>query len=222
MSHSPEGSVLLVIDMQRESLPDGFYGVPNMAEVTQNCRQVIQAARESAIPVVYTQHVHRPSGIDALAREPRAKDGRTPLAYVGERTEILPELAPQPQDVVIQKQRYSAFYGTELDSVLHGLGTKNLILTGVVTDGCVMTSAWDAFANNWPVTLIKDACGAGSQGSHASAVLTLANWVYGIQIFGADEFVKCLAGKEHYSWTAEKPNSLPFTADDMMDLYERV
>lgn len=222
MSCSARGPALLVIDMQRESLPDGFYGVPNMAEVTRNCSRVIRAARRREIPIVYTRHVYRISGVDALAREPRAEDGRTPLAYVGEQAEIVAELTPQPQDVVIQKRRYSAFYGTELDSVLHGLGTTELILTGVVTDGCVMTSAWDAFANNWPVTLVKDACGAGSQGSHASAVLTLANWIYGIQIFGADEFVKCLDGEKHRSWTSERPNSLPFTADDMMDLYDRV
>jgi biuret amidohydrolase len=222
MSHPFEGAVLLVIDMQRESLPRGFYGVPTMAEVAENCRRVVQAAREYAIPIVYTQHIHRPSGVDAVAGEPRAPDGHTPLAYVGEAAEILPELSPQPQDVVVQKRRYSAFYDTELNSVLHGLEAKELLITGVVTDGCVMTTAWDAFAQDWPVTLIKDGCGASSEGSHASAVLTLANWVYGIQIFRTAEFIKCLAGKEHYAWIAEKPNSVPFTADDMMKRYERL
>lgn len=217
-----DGAVLLVIDMQRESLPDGLYGVPKMKEVTENCYQVIQASREYSIPVVYTQHIHRPSGVDAAPGEPRAADGCTPLTYRGKAAEILPELIPQSKDVVIQKSRYSAFYGTELTSVLKGLKAKELILTGVTTDGCVMTSVWDALAQDWPVTLVKDACGATSEGSHASAVLTLANWVYGIKIFRTAEFIKCLADKDHYAWITEKPNPLPFTANDMMELYERL
>src|SRR5690606_33841751 len=120
--------------------------------------------------------------------EVRDVEGR-PVYYRSgpDSAEVVRELAPRPGDIVTDKHRWSGFYGTPLDLVLRDLGADHLIVTGFVTDGCVLTTVFDAYARNYRVCLVKDATAATNAGSHKAAVLMMANWVYDIEVLDAAE-----------------------------------
>jgi len=80
---------------------------------------------------------------------------------------IVPDIAPEPRDIVIAKQKPSAFYGTPLVSYLTLLGADSLIVAGTTTSGCVRATVLDAFSNNYRVTLVEEGCFDRAQASHA-------------------------------------------------------
>ena len=81
--------------------------------------------------------------------------------------DIMDEIAPGPQDIVIRKHKPSAFSSTMLTAFLNDLGADSLIVTGTTTSGCVRATVIDAFAENYRVTLMEEGCFDRSQASHA-------------------------------------------------------
>ena len=81
--------------------------------------------------------------------------------------EIVAEIAPGPQDIVIYKQKPSGFFGTNMTSYLTLLGCDSVIVTGTTTSGCVRASVLDAFSLNYRITLAEEGCFDRSQASHA-------------------------------------------------------
>jgi len=80
---------------------------------------------------------------------------------------IVPDIEPAPQDIVLYKDKPSAFFGTPMLSYLVLLNCDSLIVTGTTTSGCVRATVLDAFSNNYRVTVVEDACFDRSQASHA-------------------------------------------------------
>jgi nicotinamidase-related amidase len=134
-------------------------------------RQLIDACHGKGVPVIYTTGTARPdlwnrgswlwinsrSTEDANVQETRKLDGNT----------IVPEIAPAPQDIVVEKEKPSGFFGTPLASYLTLLGCDSLIVTGTTTSGCVRATVCDAFSANYRVTVVEDACFDRSEASHA-------------------------------------------------------
>ncbi len=79
----------------------------------------------------------------------------------------MPDIEPGPHDIVIAKEKPSAFFGTPLLSYLVLLGCDSVIVTGTTTSGCVRATVLDAFSNNFRVTIVEDGCFDRSQASHA-------------------------------------------------------
>jgi ureidoacrylate peracid hydrolase len=71
-------------------------------------------------------------------------------------TDIVPELAPTPGDVVLYKHRYSGFYQTELDTILRRLNAKYLVVTGCTTSVCVESTIRDAMFRDYTCLLLED------------------------------------------------------------------
>ena len=208
---------LLLIDMQKESR----YGVQGVDEAVAAAQGVIAACRTAGVPVVYTRHVNRRDGVGVSRGEVFDSEG-LPVYYRADSDAItvVDELEPQPHDTVIDKHRWSGFHGTSLDLVLRSLGVQELFIGGFTTDCCVLTSVYDAYARDYRVSLVPDMCAATNTGSHQAAVLMMANWVYGIEILGAGELIKKVAGEPHRSWRATAPDQRPFTAETLRDSYE--
>jgi nicotinamidase-related amidase len=80
---------------------------------------------------------------------------------------IVPEIAPGPDDLVVYKQKPSAFHGTNLLSWLMLLGADSLLVTGTTTSGCVRATVLDAFSNNFRVSIVEEGCFDRAQASHA-------------------------------------------------------
>jgi ureidoacrylate peracid hydrolase len=95
--------------------------------------------------------------------------------------EIIDELRPLPEDIVITKNRFSGFFNTSLDSVLRTLGAKHLVFTGVATNICVESTLRDAFFHEYFPVLVSDACAStGPEFVQAATMWTVLNvfgWV---------------------------------------------
>src|SRR5205085_6742587 len=97
-------------------------------------------------------------------------------AQIGSReAAVLDEIAPQGDEIVLHKTAGGVFSSTEIDYLLHNLGIETLIITGVVTNGCVETAVRDAADRSYKVILVPDACAAFSQELHDNALMSVGD-----------------------------------------------
>ena len=134
-------------------------------------RDLAAAFRTRKLPVIYSTGFGRADNWDAggwaWKNRRNVESGRPPAASNFDPNEIVADLAPQPQDIVVHKQKPSAFFGTNLMSYLTLLGCDSLIVAGGTTSGCVRATVIDAFSHNLRVTVVEDGCFDRSQASHA-------------------------------------------------------
>jgi maleamate amidohydrolase len=125
-------------------------------------KQLFAAARSAGLPIFYstgdTRAESRPSLVTATRRS------RPPMDAAD--FAIRPEFKPQPQDVLITKQRASVFFGTPLVAHLTQLGVQTLIICGESTSGCVRATAVDAYSHGYHVVLVEECCFDRSLLSH--------------------------------------------------------
>jgi nicotinamidase-related amidase len=125
-------------------------------------RRLFAAARAADLPIFYSTGDVRSESRPAFVKSTkRVKTSIDPSDYA-----IRPEFKPQPGDVVITKQRASAFYGTPLAAHLTQLGIQTLIVCGESTSGCVRASAVDAYSHGYHVVLAEECCFDRSALSH--------------------------------------------------------
>lgn len=142
-------------------------------ESLPHIRKLIDKCHEKNIPVIYTTGTVREDGWDAGGwawKNSRTDEDVTAPKINGfnrDGNEIMDEIAPSPQDIVIYKHKPSAFSGTPLSGFLNDLGADSLLVTGTTTSGCVRASVIDAFSNNYRVSVVEEGCFDRSQASHA-------------------------------------------------------
>lgn len=209
----------LIIDMQQE---DGF-PLHDFETVIDNSAALIAAARAAGIPLIYTRHVNNADASNLPPGEPLDSSGR-PISYcTGTRqVEILPRLAPQAGDHVIDKPRYSAFHATQLDAQLKQLGVNRLMVSGVLTDACVLSTVLDAFALGYRVDLIIDACTSTTSAAHYSALLIMANWIYAIELFNCQQYLRALRGETFSSCKPTVPDLFAHQPDRLLQAIARL
>jgi nicotinamidase-related amidase len=168
---------LMVIDMQNEFLADdGAVFFHYAADIVPNVRRLLSASRTAAIPVVYTGHVHENPEVDGGMTAqwwPEIKEGRS-LIKGTEGVEIYHEIKPRKTEKIIWKHRYSAFYNTDLEIILRGMQVTDLIMTGVLTNCCVESTARDAFSRDFRVFFLADATATSEPEFHIASLKNLA------------------------------------------------
>ncbi len=117
-------------------------------------KRLLAAARAAGLPVFYSTGDARPESKPSFVTATRRRRGPTDPALFA----IRPEFKPQPGDVVITKQRASAFFGTPLAAHLTQLGVQTVIVCGETTSGCVRASAVDAYSHGFHVVVAEEAC----------------------------------------------------------------
>jgi ureidoacrylate peracid hydrolase len=172
----PGRTALLVIDMQRGFLdPGAALEVPAGREIVPNVARLIDACRSNAVPVVFTQFVYStavpclrgdPFGIEhlpAVAGGPMGFGRPSGNCLVGPQpgqdansAEIVPQLAPRPDELVVAGHTYDKFLGTPLDLALRSRDVRRLFITGVVTDVCVNATLMSAAGRDYRVTAVTD------------------------------------------------------------------
>jgi isochorismate hydrolase len=166
----PERSALIVIDMQRYFLDKSSHAyLPDSAKILGNVRKLVNAYRARSLPIIYTRHAVA-EGEDTGAMGRWWKDV---LREGDEMAEILSELMPADSDLVLRKNRYSAFVGTDLEKRLRGLSVTDLVITGVMTHLCCESTARDAFMKDFDVFVVIDGTASETEDLHVSSLKTL-------------------------------------------------
>jgi biuret amidohydrolase len=164
-------AALVVIDVQKgEVMPDpsGIPIMPGGHARHQLVREIVTSARLHDVPVIFIQEVHKPSLVD-FGRELDGTEG-VHCVEGDPATELADGLDPQPNEYLIRKRRYSAFFATELDLVLRSLGVSTLILVGALTDVCVHYTFVDAHQHDYHARVVTDAVGGSSLDAHDAAL----------------------------------------------------
>lgn len=120
--------------------------------MVEPAQRLLAAGRAAGIAVIYSTGDTRSN-----ANSGRATN-RQVLREGEDSYDILPELAPEPGDLMVYKQRASCFYGTPLLSHLTQMGISSLIMGGGTTSGCLRAAVQDAKANGFHVTLVEECC----------------------------------------------------------------
>ncbi|MDR1033601.1 MAG: cysteine hydrolase [Bifidobacteriaceae bacterium] len=140
---------VIVIDMIHDFV-DGVLGSAPAQKIVPDLKSFLEVARKDNVPVIYTNDAH----LDEIDNELKLWGNHGIKGTHG--GAVVPELTPQAGDFVIEKRRYSAFFGTSLDLLLQELGVTNVILTGVATNICVQSTAMDAFFRNYAITIVRE------------------------------------------------------------------
>ncbi len=159
----PRKTALLVFDMINEFIKPGFQGyTPGLREdLVPRLKGLIEHCRSRGIPVIYAIHCFRREGSDMGLMVELLRGLREGTRFIlgTESVEVYDEIKPQEGDIVIEKHRYSAFYGTDLELILRSMGKDTLIVTGFSTNIGCETTARDATCRDIKVIFPSDGNG---------------------------------------------------------------
>ncbi|MCC7425358.1 MAG: cysteine hydrolase [Alphaproteobacteria bacterium] len=179
----PRHTALVIIDAQNDfCAPDGMFAkngsdMSAIPPAVANIRRLIDAARPAGAMVIYIQNqkmAKNKSVSGAWLRFVTARAGLLETQYcclIGSPgAEIIDELKPEPDDIVVKKWRSSSFVGTNLDMILRNNGIRTTLCCGFITQGCVESTARDAgFYDYYPV-VVEDAVGNYHKALHEASL----------------------------------------------------
>jgi ureidoacrylate peracid hydrolase len=173
-------TAVIVVDMQNDfGSKGGMFDragidISGIQKAVAPTKRVLSFARRAGIKIVYLKMGYRPDlsdlgapdapnrvrhlelfGVGQTIKTPDGKDGRVLIRDTWG-TDIVEDLRPQPDDIVMYKTRFSGFYQTELDAVLKQASIKHLIVTGCTTSVCVESTIRDAYFRDYQCALLAD------------------------------------------------------------------
>jgi len=168
-------SALLIIDMLNDFVhPNGVLYSPLSARTIPHIKERLLFAREKGLSIFYI--------CDSHLKSDREFDRFPPHCVKGTwGAQIVDELAPRDGERIIEKRRYSGFLGTDLDISLKELGVNELIITGVVTNICVLYTSYDARMLGYKVVIPRNCVASFSEELHRFALNELENTL-GVEI----------------------------------------
>jgi nicotinamidase-related amidase len=169
LAPEPGRTALVVVDMQRGFLDLGeAMEVPPAREIVPAIQNLLSVFRSRRLPVVFTEFVYSegvPVLIGRLHPEHRPAPPGAPRGFGlpsssclegTTSAETVPDLAPRPDEIVVRKRGYDAFAGTILDRALRARNVTSLVVTGTMTDICVLATVTAALHREYRVTVVED------------------------------------------------------------------
>ncbi len=176
-------TAIVVIDMQNDfCAPGGWVDHiggdyrPDRAPIAP-LQKLLPALRQADVPVIWVNwgnrpdlanmppnqiHLYKPAGTGVGLGDPLPGNGAPVLQKDSWAAAVVDELAPEPQDIMVDKYRISGFWDTPLDSILRNLGIRSILFAGVNTDQCVLHSLTDANFLGYGCILVEDCCATSS------------------------------------------------------------
>jgi Amidases related to nicotinamidase len=189
--------------MQKDfCLPGAPFEVKGAITVAPYIKRALDACRIHRIPIIHVFRYYRADGSDVeLTRydDFMKVGGGCVQGTTG--AEILDELKPIEGEYLIIKQRWSAFFQTELDCLLKRLGVDQIVVTGVQTPNCIRATVWDANSFDYEVIVLTDGTGAQTAEVHNANLIDMEN--IGIRLMTTDELIKSLPIIQKYNLKAK-------------------
>jgi maleamate amidohydrolase len=167
-----ERPAVLVVDFSRGFTDPGSTMGSDLTQEVEATKRPLAAAREREIPVIFT----------TIGFEPNLKDGslwleKAPglaeLIVGGKWVEIDPRLERREEEIVILKKGASAFFGTNLTSILVSQGVDTVIMCGATTSGCIRATAIDLLQYGYPTLVPRECVGDRAQGPHEANLVDI-------------------------------------------------
>ena len=196
---APERAALILYDMQAGIVPQ----IGNGREIVSGCRQLLAAARQGGFRVFFTRHLFLPNRIAgvgqlrrAMAWQRKSDPAETkPLFTSGSPSwQIVPELAPQEDESVIDKIAMSAFEGTYLDIAMRDAQLQAFIIAGIALEVGIEPTVRHALDLNYIPIVVSDLCGSKTEEARRRSLTTLEETGEVIQAEAA-EVASCLKGQ---------------------------
>ncbi len=169
---------LIIVDMIHDFV-DGKFGNKKAKKISEKMAEISDRFRKRGDLVVYLKDSHSSSDAELKVWGQHAMRGTWG-------SEIVEELAPKEEDIVIEKSTYDGFLFTGLRDILKNKNVEEVFIVGVATDICVMHTAFGAFARGFKVNIIEDLCAGTSEEAHNWALNYMKN-IYGARILRSDE-----------------------------------
>ena len=173
-------TALIVVDVQNDFChKDGVFSkyrkvdLEHVEQSVVNLSALIERCRQIKVSVIFVRAIHSPwTDSSSWLTRMRGSGGKMQICRQGSWGSEFYKVAPEEGECIVTKHRYSAFFGTDLDLILKSRGIDHILLTGVVTNVCVETTARDGFNRDYHILFVEDCCGAYDLSEHAA---TLSN-----------------------------------------------
>jgi len=160
----------------------GKYENERAKEIIPTIKSLINNAREADVPIIYVCDTHSEDDHEFSIWEKHALEGT-------EGSKVIPQFEIKDEDYIVEKSKYSAFFGTELEDILENLGVEKVVLTGVLTHICVQHTAADAFFRGYDVLIPADAVEDVEDEPHEKA-LNFMKENYNVDVVNRDKLME--------------------------------
>ncbi|AIY89821.1 cysteine hydrolase family protein [Geoglobus acetivorans] len=175
---------LVVIDLIKGNKP--FFNEEHL-QIIPRVRRVIDELRNFSVPIIFANDSYPENDWLFNFMKKHAVRGT-------EEVEVIEELGVMEGDIIVEKRRFSAFFRTDLDITLRELGVDTVVLAGINTHVCVLSTAFDAISNDFRVILLKDCCASHTREVH-EFVVNRFRGLPAFQVMGSEEFLESVRGK---------------------------
>jgi nicotinamidase-related amidase len=180
----PAHAALIIVDMENDfvhaegkAATRGRRPLDHIHAIIPNIQRLLEAARSAGVLVAHIQHT---TLLDDLGSSGSWLDARMKATYSAVDVcldgtwgqQIIDELQPVAGEAIVQKYRYGAFVGTNLDLVLRSAGVRTVVCCGAATNVCVEATAREAFSHEYYVALPRQACGSWDASLHEASLTT--------------------------------------------------
>jgi nicotinamidase-related amidase len=170
--------VLIVVDMINDFII-GKLGSDRARKIVPNIAALLKKARKLGIPVIYLRDAHESTDKELGIWGEHAMKGT-------QGSEIIPELKPEKNDIVIEKKWYSGFVDTRLPEILKKMGVDTLVFTGVSTDICVQNNVASAYFSGYRTIVPPDCTASIDEESYELSLKYMKN-IFGTEITTSDK-----------------------------------
>ena len=182
---NPKHAALLVVDIQNDFChSEGIIGRQwkdrsLIEKVMPRLLRILSEARQQKLTIIFTRHITSDCTISPVIRERRLRlfpeTSEMPCQEGSWGAEFY-EVVPQPGECIVAKHRYSAFTDTNLEVILRSMEIKTLIMTGVVTNVCVESTARDGFMKDYYIVFVNDCTASQSIDDHEATLRNIKNY----------------------------------------------
>ena len=191
----PKSCAFIMVDMINAVVKGAgppYTTPPGREEIVRQTRKLVAHCRSVGTPLIYITTYRREDNADAPKTVSDVAGGGGAMVAGSPAVEVIDELQPRPEDTILVKSRFSAFYGTNLDNILRALETETILVGGISTQRSVEGTARDAKNRDMQCVVVSDCCTAGELDVHEMTIKHVLPLL--VRVRNTDEVITALLG----------------------------